>query len=71
TNGGTITIQKRKVSVTKGTNGNIDRAVTVSLSYNNADIKSTSLASTSTTPSASSNAFNQQQTNIREGYGSK
>ncbi|CAM4911825.1 unnamed protein product [Rotaria socialis] len=71
TNGGTITIQNRKVSVTKATDGNIDRAVTVPLSYNNADIKSASLVSTSTTPSASPNAFNQQKTNIREGHGLK
>jgi len=47
-NGGTITIQKRKVSITRETDGNINQGVSVPITQNN-NTESTSSTNTSTT----------------------
>jgi len=46
--GGTITIQKRRVSVTRGTDGNVDQTVSAPITSSN-ETHSTSTKTTSTT----------------------
>jgi hypothetical protein len=71
--GGTITIQKRKVSVTKGGDGTGDQPVSVPITRSN-DTHSTSSTTTNTTNNSAlntSNTLNQHQTSNSERRGSK
>lgn len=68
TRGGTITIQTRRVSITKEANGNTGQPVSVPITHNT-DTKSTS--STTTTSNVSSNALNQQGTASSDSCNSK
>ncbi|CAF5135733.1 unnamed protein product [Rotaria sp. Silwood1] len=68
--GGTITIEKRKVSIIKGVDGNTDQVVSVPITHSN-NTQSTSTKTTNTTSNTSQNTLNQQQSSTSELSSSK